>query len=355
MSGDASLDRSARINGSFASDRDAEQGFAVSDEAAQRLTAAAEPVRWSRAAQSVTWAPDARERRRRGRSRSCKKRHPGLAKKLSFLTHLLQTLDMVVVAEMSGLYYMECSLFRLTIRCMGHFLYLSPKDESFPIFMPATIVHVLFVFVPNIVCIILHLFGPLPAGPDYNRGDQAGGTIIDFIGQQTPTHRVYYCLIDFVILLTQTLMLAVHTEREHLRAALKTFRLMLPVVEEPTIISSEHLDAAERGETRPSQAMASHDPSDMELQLMDRNDAAPLLSDASGGNSPIVPLTDVMVSGTAVIGEYNMLQSLLSASVGLERTAASSLQTLSYGATLAAMRARRRGASAHASSPRLRR
>lgn len=37
-----------------------------------------------------------------------KKKHcPGLKKKLVFLTHLLKSLDLVVFAELSALYYME--------------------------------------------------------------------------------------------------------------------------------------------------------------------------------------------------------------------------------------------------------
>lgn len=47
-----------------------------------------------------------RSRRRRKR-KSKKDRNPGLVKKLSFVTHLLKTLDLLVFAELSGLYYME--------------------------------------------------------------------------------------------------------------------------------------------------------------------------------------------------------------------------------------------------------
>jgi hypothetical protein len=45
--------------------------------------------------------------RRRRRRKSKKDRNPGLVKKLSFVTHLLKTLDLLVFAELSGLYYME--------------------------------------------------------------------------------------------------------------------------------------------------------------------------------------------------------------------------------------------------------
>ena len=45
--------------------------------------------------------------RRRRKKKSKKKRNPGLVKKLAFVTHLLRTLDLVVFAELSALYYME--------------------------------------------------------------------------------------------------------------------------------------------------------------------------------------------------------------------------------------------------------
>jgi hypothetical protein len=47
----------------------------------------------------------ARARRRQKKSR--KRRNPGLSKKLDFLTHLLKSLDLIVFAELSALYYME--------------------------------------------------------------------------------------------------------------------------------------------------------------------------------------------------------------------------------------------------------
>ncbi|PFH60062.1 hypothetical protein XA68_11511 [Ophiocordyceps unilateralis] len=349
MSDDAPPARSARNHDSPASARVGDHDFPLANEAAE-----------ARDTGSSTRSRSVSRQRRRRRSRSTKKRHPGLAKKLSFLTHLLKSLDTVVIAELSGLYYMECSLFRFLIRSAGHFMYLTPKDEAFPIYMPATLMHVLFIFIPNIFCIISHLVSPLPVGPDYHRGYQHGGLIVDFVGQKPPAYRLYYCLTDLVILAIQCLMLAVHTERENLRAALQTFNPVLPVAEQPTTVSREELDAEERGVAINTSVIISDDSSGFELQPMRRSrdeaaqrsdDTAPLLPVASGGSSPVTPLSDVMASGNAIIGQYHVLQSLRSASMGLERTAAHSLQTISYGATMAALQARQRGASARAPSP----
>ena len=48
-----------------------------------------------------------RGRRRTKKSRKSKKPDAGLKKKLEHVTHLLKTLDFVVFAELSSLYYME--------------------------------------------------------------------------------------------------------------------------------------------------------------------------------------------------------------------------------------------------------
>ncbi|POR31337.1 DSC E3 ubiquitin ligase complex subunit 4 [Tolypocladium paradoxum] len=303
--------------------------------------------------------------RRRRRKRSKKKRNPGLVRKLAFITHLLRTLDLVVFAELSALYYMECSMFRFLLRSAGQYMYLTPKDESFPFLMPASRVHVLLVVIPNIICILIHLFGPLPAGPDFHRGYQHGGLIIDFIGQTPPTYRLYYLLADVVILAIQCLMLTVHTQREKLRVTLKTFRPLLPDLVQvmATARSTEDLDAEERGVLRDAPDTMLDDTEGIELGSMaapreggqdsgQTGESESLLRETSNDDTPRTHLSDIMASGNAVLSEYHVVQSVMSAAIDLERTAAHSLQTISYGATVAALQARRRGAAAQARSQR---
>lgn len=259
---------------------------------------------------------------------------------------------------------LRCSLFRFVVRSAGQYMYLTPKDESFPFLMPATRVHVLLVLIPNIICMASHLLGSLPVGPDFHRGYQHGGLIIDFIGQKPPVWRLYYFLADVIILVVQCFMLTVHTEREHLRAALKTFRPVFPVVEDTRARSTEDLDAEERGVLRNGSEVLHDETDGIDLQPLgqprDRgegsgvraDDVAPMLPNAATGVAPGAPLVDIMASGNAILGEYHVLYSMLSATMGLERTAAHSLQTISYGATMAALQARRQGASVGVSSQR---
>ncbi|KAG5748709.1 hypothetical protein H9Q70_008630 [Fusarium xylarioides] len=342
----------------------------MSDDASPSPTApneasTAEPVNVSSGGR-VTWnlprehSRSARSRaqlhpQRRKKKKSRKKRNPGLARKLEFVTHLLRSLDTLVFAELSGLYYMECSMFRFILRSVGQYLYLTPKHESFPFLMPASPIHVCLVLIPNIICILLHIFVSLPVGPDYHGGYMHGGLVIDFIGQRPPTSRIYYVLVDVMILAVQCLMLTVHTERERLRVTLKTFRPMVPDVAQEMGPTIEDLDAEERGVSRDMPGSLPADEEDgIELQPLRSTSTTEEANSTSGESEPSARespideptwshLSDVLSSGNAIIGEYHVLHSLHNAALNIERTAAYSLRTISYGATMASIEARRRG------------
>ncbi|KAG6162318.1 hypothetical protein E4U50_004877 [Claviceps purpurea] len=314
--------------------------------------------------------------RRRRKKKSKKERNPGLVKKLSYVTHLLKSLDLLVFAELSGLYYMECSMFRFLLRAVGQYMYLTPKDESFPFLMPAGRVHVLLVVVPNLICMLLHLFTSLPRGPDFHRGYQHGGLIIDFVGQQPATYRIYYLIADLAILVLQCLMLTVHTQREQLRVLLKTFRPILPELSgdmQATAIAArslQDLDAEERGVllhgqdvTTPAANLTTmeegggvemrHAGGSLEAVEGDHNgEAGSLLQRSTSEECPRAPLSDIINSGNAVLGNYCIIQSVMSAAGDFERTAAHSLRTISYEATLATLQARRRAAVAQSATMR---
>lgn len=247
----------------------------------------------------------------------------------------------------------RCSMFRFVLRSIGHYMYLTPKDESFPFLMPATRMHVVFVVVPNIICILLHLLCSLPVGPEHHRGYMHGGLVIDFVGQKPSAFRIYYVLIDIAILLVQCLMLTVHTERERLRLTLKTFRPLVPEVAQEMAPTLEDLDAEERGISRENSGLSSlNETDDVELQPMRRQSEVEEANGVSGESSEILSqessteessrsyLSDVLSSGNGILGEYHLLSSMRTAAVDLESTAAHSLRTIGYGATLAAIQAR---------------
>ncbi|RFU76216.1 hypothetical protein TARUN_6038 [Trichoderma arundinaceum] len=299
-----------------------------------------------------------RNGRQRRRRRSKRKQNPGLAKKLSFLTHLLKTLDLVLFAELSSLYYMECSMFRFFLRAGPQYMYLTPKEESFALLMPATHLHVFMILVSNMLCMALHLFGSLPAGPDYHRGYQHGGMIIDFIGQMPAGYRLYYLLADLLILFLQCLMLTIHNHRESLRVALKTFRpLISELLLEPIADRSpEDLDAEERGVSRHVPGMMANETDEIELQQLDRpgdgegaedrnEQSGTAARDNSNDEPPRTHLSDIMSSGNAVLNEYHIIHTMRTAVTNTGGSTALSLQSIGYRATMASIQSRRRGAT----------
>lgn len=88
----------------------------MSDDASPSSTAPndvspAEPANAS-STNRVTWnlsrsRAQSQSQRRKKKKSSRKKRNPGLTRQLEFVTHLLKSLDTLVFAELSALYYME--------------------------------------------------------------------------------------------------------------------------------------------------------------------------------------------------------------------------------------------------------
>lgn len=240
-------------------------------------------------------------------------------------------------------------------------MYLTPKDEAFPFSMPPSCSQVALIICSNLICISLHMFGSVPTGYDHHRGYQHGGIVVDFIGQKPATHKSYYVVADLLILLIQCLMLSIHAEREKLRVALKTFRPLLPEVaadaaNEQTL---ETLDAEERGV--PSiQSSAGHAGSDAGTEAYltrdqvnseggtGRDESSPPSPplDAEEEDRPRTHLSDIMDSGNAVLGEYCPTHTIRTAAMDFERTTAHSLQTISYGVTMATLQARQGGTTA---------
>ncbi|CEJ90744.1 hypothetical protein VHEMI06505 [[Torrubiella] hemipterigena] len=296
----------------------------------------------------------------RARRKDKLRHNPGLKKKLAFVTHLLKSLDLLVFAELSAMYYMECSIILLLLRAAGQYIYLSPKDEAFPFLMPASRVQVLFVAIPNIICIFSHLFYPLPKGPDYHRGYQHGGLIIDFVGQNPPKSRTYYLLADLLLLALQCLMLTIHSDREKLRLHLKTFKPLLPDLAQDVTAGRtlEDLDAEERGVVASRMGPEGETETDIELQPLNPSSGETGDDTRTGaqgrsrqeeegedGTNTRTHLSDIMNSGNGLLGEYHVIHSVKHATSYIPRNAAQAFQNLSYSSTLAALQARRRGGS----------
>ncbi|CAP64924.1 uncharacterized protein PODANS_1_13150 [Podospora anserina S mat+] len=280
------------------------------------------------------------------------KQRVGLAKKLEFVTHLQRSLDMLVWSYMCTLYYMECSLSRLIIRGLPHLAFLSPKEG---LLLPAQRPHLFAIFLPAFFCILFHLVLSLPVAGEATRGYLQGGVLIDFIGQQPPKTRLTFLSIDITIFLIQCLMLAVHQDRERLKKAVfPSLRTIIPgdeaQLDVPPAIAQDH-DAEERGvlsdqtfmvdnegiELRPLNQSGREGDNDNDNDERERMGSGPYASVTT-----TVDMIDIMRSGNAVLGNFHVVNAVRTVGSGVQNTAAYSLRSFGYNATLAALAAERR-------------
>ncbi|KAK1512857.1 hypothetical protein CTAM01_00252 [Colletotrichum tamarilloi] len=289
----------------------------------------------------------------RRRRRKHRKINPGLAKKFDFLTQLLRNLDSIVYAELCTLYYMECSIFRFAVRVYGQHHWLTPKPDDYPLTMAAARSQVISVFVPNLLCILLHIFASLPVAGEAARGYLHGGVIVDFIGQKPPTSRLAFLALDCIILAVQCLMLAVHAEREKLRPIVRPLLFRLPPALEETIgLSTQDHDAEERGVLRDAPGLDMEGADSVELQSLRPNGEAEHAQEPSRRRSSRrrsssnaasgMHLFDVFSSGNGDLGEFHISHTIRHATTDYWGAAGHSLQTLGYTATLTRLSAMRR-------------
>jgi hypothetical protein len=196
----------------------------------------------------------------------------------------------------------------------------------------------------------------MPRGHDHHRGYLHGGVVVDFVGQKPSTSRLYYIIIDIVLLMLQSLMMTIHNEREKLRVALKTFRPLHPSLAQEVAMARtiESLDAEERGLPREeSSGLTPEVSNDIELQSLNGDGAQADTTDrtedaenesrdtmADGSNQ--YHLADTLTSGNGILGEYHVLHSMRNAGSQLEDAAAGTLRRIGYEATAVALEARRR-------------
>ncbi|KAK4159158.1 hypothetical protein QBC43DRAFT_374039 [Cladorrhinum sp. PSN259] len=281
------------------------------------------------------------------------KQRAGLAKKLEFMTHLQQSLDLLVYVYISTLYYMECSFARLLLRTIPHYILLSPKEG---LILPAQRVHIIVIFGPAIICILWHIFSALPEASEATRGYLHGGVLMDFIGQEPPSSRLTLIFIDIIILFLQCLMLAVHQDRERLKQAVHpSLRTLLPGSEadsgatEPT---QDH-DAEERGVLRDQTYMVDNE--GVELQPLNGESSAADEEERERTTGPYASVTtsadmlDIMRSGNAVLSNFHIPHALRSVGGGVQNTAAYSLR--SFGEILPGGEAYRQGTGTDKLSP----
>lgn len=161
------------------------------------------------------------------------------------------------------------------------------------------------------------------------RGYLHGSFIIDFIGQKGPTSKYQLVTLDLLILALQCVMLAVHVEKERLKAILSPNNSTPASSLTPSTaaIPSQDLDAEERGVIRNivtdgSDGMEMHELGETSQRAVDGTRSSQLsnvdaeqehlLSEAVGP-AAVVPQDgplDMFYSGNVIIADFHVLQTL---------------------------------------------
>ncbi|CCU78835.1 hypothetical protein BGHDH14_bgh02198 [Blumeria hordei DH14] len=164
-------------------------------------------------------------------------------KKIEFLTNLLTNLDTLIYIELCVVYYMDCSLFRLLLRFLNQMIFFTPKP------VPRQRPYIGAIFVPGIICMLLHLFTARSEASEAMRGYLHGGVIIDLIGQKGPTSKIHLLTLDIILLMLQCFMLAVHVEKGRLQIILATVANPRTEVVSPRadVVNLQDHDVEERG------------------------------------------------------------------------------------------------------------
>lgn len=211
------------------------------------------------------------------------------------------------------------------MRALTQFVILTPKPKNVrqP---PQTSSLVIMLLGTNIICIFLHLFFTPSSSGEELRGYLHGGIIIDIIGQKGPSSKLKLVAFDLLVLTLQALLFTVNLDRETLDKFLTVYGKKTTTDTQIQPTTQDH-DAEERGVLRDHVTSSG----DIEMQALNsigatvsrsssqenitegdgNNEREELLAEPVNTDSDEGPL-DIFWSGTAVIGEFSVLDTLRS-------------------------------------------
>ncbi|TAQ86517.1 hypothetical protein B7494_g5135 [Chlorociboria aeruginascens] len=200
-------------------------------------------------------------------------------KKYEFITGLVNQLDVLIYIELYVLYYMDCSFFRLLLRLIIQKAHLTPS----PTLLSQPTIHRSWagvILMPNLLCLLLHIFTARPEAGEVMRGYLHGGIITDLIGQKGPTSKLHLVFLDLLVFALQTFLMVVHIERDRLAGVISAALKPNVATDEPraAVVSSQDHDSEERGVMRDA-VIGITDDQDIEMQ--------PLTPAAAGSSSRV--------------------------------------------------------------------
>ncbi|KAK5171996.1 uncharacterized protein LTR77_003633 [Saxophila tyrrhenica] len=255
-----------------------------------------------------------KERGKRNRQRFNQKRG-------QLLDDLIKDLDMLIYAELSVVYYMDCSFLRFAIRAFFQFMYLTPKPPPLPAH-PSDTPMLGALVSTNAICILLHLWLTPPSGGEATRGYLHGGLAMDFIGQAGPSSKIHLFLLDLLVVVLQLTHMAAYMLKCRLKDSATTTAATASArsgTSHPAPARRQDLDAEERGVRR------SGEQQEIEMQTLtatgtatgavvdpsEAHDTANRSSEHDALLNPMVPRTDSHIfdafhSGQIVIADLDL-------------------------------------------------
>lgn len=173
----------------------------------------------------------------------------------------------------------SCFLFRLLVRAMIQFVFLTPKPPMIPA-PPKPEPFIGAIFGSNALCLLLHLFCRAPAAGEATRGYLHGGLAIDFIGQKGPTSKLLLIFLDLVVMALQLVHLSAHVARSRLNESLTS-----TAAASALHAITQDLESEERGVRRSAEVLRLDAQATVELQSLNRLGNATTLPDADGEES----------------------------------------------------------------------
>lgn len=230
--------------------------------------------------------------------------------------------------------------------------FLTPKPD-FVTPLPPNHQYLGAILVPNLLCVLLHIFTARPEAGEVMRGYLHGGVIIDLIGYKGPTSKLHLVLLDVLVLALQCFMLTVHFEFKMVSAVLGAIKRRPAPGAEPRVevVSAQDHDAEEQGIVREGEpiddigmmAMAPNiEPTaHTEAQTAEDGDGAQLLEDPASDGAAQENMMDVMWSGSVILADFHVLQTIRREWARYRRTSTSgsTLESMGLGADFAAFRA----------------
>lgn len=220
-------------------------------------------------------------------------------KRIAYLDDLLRSLDILIYAEISAVYYLDCSFLRFFLRAFIQLIWLTPKPEILPD-MPTNRPYIYPICGSNLICLLAHLWFTAPSAGEATRGYLHGGLLIDWIGQHGQASKPHLILLDFVVFGLQLVMLSATLKVQKIkkRGQVRTSTADTTQADaEPSSPSAgQDVDSEERGVLRRSSTASN-------LQDLVPNERDQLLDDEETPSTDSQTIMDTLSSGQALVAE----------------------------------------------------